>query len=137
MGENGGEAVVFVEAGEGAGCLLRGVSFASLFRHGWDWKVEREARQTSSALSNLAVNSARTILICSRPGTYAQPPLNNTFLPSTNSGTFIQSTLNHPSSTISVDFRPWPAATSSGNNSFFSASPTASHSKFKDRKSVV
>lgn len=49
---------------------------------------------TSRAASNLDVNSCRTKLICRLCGTYAIPPLMNTLLWPTKSGTVYQGTLN-------------------------------------------
>jgi hypothetical protein len=53
---------------------------------------------TSNACSNRFVNEFSTILCCSLPGTYALPAFTYTFLPSTKSGTRIQSTLHQSSS---------------------------------------
>ena len=94
--------------------------------------MKMAGRQTSSALSNRPVNSATTILICSLPGTYAFPALKNTLLPSTNSGTRSQSTLNQLSpSNLSPFKNPPAAALNSSLHLPFSSSPTTSHSRLK------
>lgn len=108
----------------------RAVSYKDLIRHDrnaiWVWRC------TSSPLSNLAPNSATTMLICSFTGTYALPLFNKTLRPSTSSGTLSKSTLNHPPSSISCLRSPGVAASRSGPNSLFSSSETLSQSKFKE-----
>lgn len=133
--EDRGEAVVFVEAREGASGELDSLSAPAIHEY------PELSGLTSNARSNRAVNSFSTILCCSLPGTYAFPPFTNTFLPSTKSGTLVQSTLHH-SSSITCPTPPlfppnptvaanWPA------NSLLSSSPTCSHARFNVRTNAA
>lgn len=88
---------------------------------------------TCNAFWSRASNSASTILICSRAGTYAFPLLRKTRRPSTSSGTVSQSTLNHPPpSSSSCRRNPGVALSSWGASSRFSSSETTSQRKSSD-----
>jgi len=103
----------------------------------WGGLVDRrrgraEAVNTSRPLSNRSAKPARTMLICSRTGTYAFPAFRKTRRFSTSSGTVSKSTLNQPPSSVSCFFKPGVALDSCALNARFSSSPTASQLKFND-----
>lgn len=135
VGEDGGEAVVFVEAGEGASGELEG-GLGQLVAFSWGiverWRGRARAVNTSRPLSNRSAKPARTMLICSRTGTYALPAFKKTRRFSTSSATVSKSTLNQPPSSISCFFKPGVALDSCALNARFSSSPTASQLKFND-----
>lgn len=124
MSEDGSEAVVFVKAGERAGCELTVVSVIAPVQ------CFGEILHTSSASSSFFVNSATTKLICSRCGTYALPCFTNTLRCSTKTGTLSQSTLNHSCSSWFFVLPP-AAASNRSFSSLFSASCTSSHSRLR------
>ena len=72
------------------------------------------------------MNSATTMLACSRPGTNALPAFRKTRRPSTKSGTRSQSTLNQFSSSL-LAFFPKVMAASSEACSALSSSVSGSH----------
>lgn len=124
MVKDGRETVIFIKTRQRARCELK-----------QSWRKDREIRQvvilTSNCLSRRDVNSATTMLDCSRPGTYAFPYFKNTFRDSTRSGTRSQSTLNQVSSSL-LAFQVGIIAASSAANSVLSSSVTGSHqSRFR------